>query len=57
MPGTPYRVPDEQPVGQWTVIVGAVRAHREERIASARQERVLGIDASDQHPAIRKITQ
>ncbi len=55
MPRTPNGLADDHSVRQRTVVVRAMRTHREERIATAGEKNVIGIDAADDHCAIRKI--
>ena len=55
MPGTPHRVVDDQAVHERPVVVRAVCADRKERITAPSEKNVVGIDAADNHPAVRKI--
>ena len=57
MPRTPHRVADDHAVRQRTVVMRAMRAYRKERIAMTSEKHVIGIDAADDHCAIRKIAQ
>ena len=41
-------------VGEWPVIMGAVGADSEDRIARTREQHILAIDLSQNHGAVRK---
>ena len=55
VPGTPHGVSHDHAVCERTVVVRAMRAYREKRIAMTSEKYVIGIDAADDHCAIREI--
>src|SRR5262245_34509617 len=57
MPRTTHGVVDDQTVRERSVVVRAVRADGEQRIAPPRQNHFFGVDAPEHHPAIRNSVQ
>ncbi len=57
MPWAAHRIADQQPFGQWPVIVAAVRRHGEDLVASAYQQDLVAAGVTDQHAAVGEIGQ
>src|SRR5262249_50280738 len=52
MPGTAHRVADDKAVGEWTVVVSAMRADREDALASPHEDDLVLTDVPGKRAAV-----
>ncbi len=55
MPGTTYRVANQETVGERPVVMRAMRAHREKGVAAPREDGLVAIDTARHDRPVRKV--